>query len=128
MLYQINTILVTLTLFLEIGKSYGLKKSEKIQTMPILTFCAVKNTEHKWVGYLPFDVKIKKIVKQLCFNVQGCEFHYLVTVRDCSHLTSTSFFVQIDFLSIAYQILSTFYKVPLHSWHQLSKTNSSSKK
>ena len=58
MLYQIHTILVTLTLFLEIAKSYGLKKFEKIQTMSILMFCAVKTTEQKRVGYLSFDVNI----------------------------------------------------------------------
>ena len=58
MLYQIKAILVTLTLFLELGKSYGLKTFEKIQTMFILTFCAVKTTEQKRVGYLSFDVNI----------------------------------------------------------------------
>ena len=58
MLYQIKTILVTLTLFLETGKSYGLKKFEKIQKMSVLTFCAVKATEQKRVGYLPFNVNI----------------------------------------------------------------------
>ena len=58
MLHQIKTILVTLTLFLEMGKSYGLKKFEKIQTMSVLTLCAVETTEQKRVGYLPFDVNI----------------------------------------------------------------------
>ena len=45
-------------MFLEMGKSYGLKKFEKIQTMSVLTLCAVKTTEQKGVGYLPFDVNI----------------------------------------------------------------------
>ena len=58
MLYQIKTILVTLTLSLEMGKPYGLKKFEKIQTMSVLTFCVVKTTERKRVGYLSFDVNI----------------------------------------------------------------------
>ena len=58
MSYQIKTILVTLTLFWEMGKSYGLKKIEKIQTKSILTFCTVKATEQKRVGYLSLDVNI----------------------------------------------------------------------
>ena len=58
MLHQIKTILITLTLFLQMGKSYGLKKFEKIQTMSVLTFCVVKTTEQKRIGYLSFDVNI----------------------------------------------------------------------
>ena len=90
MLYQIKTILVTLTLFWEMGKSYGLKKNEK-KTKSILTFCTVKAAEQKRVGYLSLDVNILEIVKQSYFSFQGCEFHDLITVRDCSYLTSTSF-------------------------------------
>ena len=128
MSYQIKTILVTLTLFWEMGKSHGLKKNEKIQTKSILTFCTVKATEQKRVGYLSLDVNILETVKQSYFNFQGCEFDDLITVRDSSYLTSTSFFVKIDLLSIPYQLLLTFHKIPLHSWCQLFKTNSPSKK
>ena len=73
------------------AKSNGLKKFEKIQTKFILTFCTVKATEQKRVGYLSFDINILEIVKQSCFNFQGCEFDDLITVRDCCYLTSTSF-------------------------------------
>ena len=72
------------------GKSYGLKKNEK-KTKSILTFCTLKAAEQKRVGYLSLDVNILEIVKQSYFSFQGCEFHDLITVRDCSYLTSTSF-------------------------------------
>ena len=58
MLYQIKTILVTVTLFWEMRKSYGLEKFGKIQPKSILTFCTVKAAEQKKVGYLSFDISI----------------------------------------------------------------------
>ena len=84
MLYQIKTILVTLTLFRKMGKSCGLKNVEKKKNADKvhLNVLRSKSCRAKSVAYLSFDVNMKEIVKQSFFNFQGCEFHGLITVRD----------------------------------------------
>ena len=109
------------------GKVLRIEKVWK-NTKSILTFCTVKATEQKRVGYWSFDINILEIVKQSCFNFEGCEFDDLITVRDCSYLTSTSFLSKLTSCPSPFQRLSTFHKIPLHSWCQLFKTNSPSKK
>ena len=82
------------------GKSGGLKKVKKKNSS--VKFRTVKAAKQKRVGYLFFDVNWKKIVKQSRFNFQGCEFHGLITVKDCPFLMSTSSFVKTDPLSLPY--------------------------
>ena len=72
---------------------------------------------------------MKEIVKQSCFNFQSCKFHGLITVRDCSHLMSTSFFAKIDHLPLPPLLtFADFHEMPLHSCRQIFKTNPLSKK
>ena len=69
---------------------------------------------------------MKKIVRQWCFNFQGCEFklqprYHLV--KKLFILEVNQFFVKIDALSLPCQFFLTFYEILLHSCCYCFKAN-----